>query len=451
RAMGKKKPEEMNKYKQIFLDGASAKNINQKVAEELFEMMVAFAEYCFNKSHSAAYAVISYQTAWLKANYPVQYLAALMSSVRDDQDKVRFYIAEAKRMVIKILPPDVNVSGLDFTADPANNQILFGLAAIKNVGENAIHEIIRARNESGKFICLKELCKRVDLKAVNRRALESLIRCGAFAAVSGNSRKSLLDNLDSILSQSIREKERELQGQTSLFGSLLGGGSEDSESEVFQESDSIKDCEEFDKEDIQKLEKELLGFYVTSHPLADSMKVLNYFSTHTLSELSEVSDGAEVVVPVLLSQLTKRMTKTNRLIGIGVIEDMITKIEAVFFSRVLEEAGELLKEDAKLLLKGKVQVKSEGEISLSVDSVREIKNLSYISAKVVNPEAVGVDWQTRLMSFRNALKQYSGNCPVILHYNSKKALVDPKLWVLENVVGELKSFEWLEPELVKVG
>ncbi|MDJ0625938.1 MAG: DNA polymerase III subunit alpha [Candidatus Caenarcaniphilales bacterium] len=457
RAMGKKKPEEMNKYKQIFMDGTKERGINQKVAEELFEMMMAFAEYCFNKSHSAAYAMISYQTAWLKANYPVQYLTALMSSVSSDQDKVRFYIAEAQRMGINILPPDINISGFDFTAKPDDQQILFGMAAVKNVGENAIEEIIRARDETDEFESLEDLCRQVDLKAVNRRALESLILCGAFANVSSSTRKGLLESLDSAISKAQKEKERAAIGQTSLFGSLLGSSkNNDNSIQANDINNGIQlvekniNSEEFSEEEIQKLEKDILGFYVTSHPLAGLSNKLSYFSTHTLSELSEAKDGSEVIVPVLISQLTKRMTKTNKLIGIGVVEDLQAKVEAVFFSRVLEESEGLLHEDNKVLLKAKVQVKSEGEVSLMASSVREIKDLSYLEVTLSEKSAQkkDIDWQGWMIGFRNILKKYAGATPVVIKINEKEALVDSKLWVTQTdlLIDELNSNDFLESQ-----
>jgi DNA polymerase III subunit alpha len=451
RAMGKKKPEEMNKYKQIFLDGSESNKINKKVAEELFEMMVAFAEYCFNKSHSAAYAVVSYQTAWLKANYPVQYLTALMSSVSSDQDKVRFYIAEAQRMGIKVLPPDVNVSGFTFTALPEQNEILFGLCAVKNVGESAVEEIIRARTESGVFTSLQDLCKRVDLKTVNRRALESLILSGAFATVSKDSRQGLLEALDGALSQAQKQREMVERGQTSLFGALESLAQE--ECPVFGPIEDKQTKPEFPQERIQKLEKELLGFYVTSHPLADSIEKLSYFSTHNLSELPELTDGTEVVVPVLLSSLTKRMTKTNKLIGIGMVEDLVSKVEVVFFSRVLEQTGEMLQEDSKLLLKGKVQIKSEGEISISVDSVRPVNDLNYLELSVTQlKNGHEIDWQSRFISLRNLLKKHNGLLPVILKLNGKEATVDPKFWVCDSaeLLEELNGSGWTAGALKKL-
>lgn len=445
RAMGKKKPEEMNKYKQIFLDGAEANNVVKEVAEELFEMMVAFAEYCFNKSHSAAYAFISYQTAWLKANYPIQYLTALMSSVSSDQDKVKFYISEAQRMEIKVLPPDINLSGFSFTALPEAKEIRFGLCAVKNVGETAVEEIIRARQEQGVYASLNDLCKRVDLKTVNRRALEALILCGAFDNISNNSRQGLLDSLDSILRAAQKEKERTSAGQTTLFGALTKND------EDFANSEIIKP--EYPKEHLQKLEKELLGFYVSSHPLADSIDKLKYFSTHTLSDLAELSDGTEVVVPVLLSQMTKRMTKSNKLIGIGVVEDMLSKLEVVFFSRILDEAGDMLQEDNKLLIKGKIQIKSEGEISLMVESVKAVNNLSYMDLQI-SPQLASkdIDWQSRLIGLRNLLKKYSGPLPIILKLGASKAAIDSKFWVNDSdgLLNEINNLNWLKADFKRL-
>jgi DNA polymerase III subunit alpha len=453
RAMGKKKPEEMNKYKEIFLDGCSAKSIDTKVAEELFDTMVGFAEYCFNKSHSAAYAMVSYQTAWLKANYPVQYLTALMSSVSSDQDKVRLYIAEAQRMGVQVLPPDINISGFDFTARPDANQILFGLSAVKNVGENAVAEIIRERNEKGLFKSLIDLCERVDLKTVNRRALESLISCGGFTGISNNSRKGMLESLEGILSQAQKQKERKSNGQTTLFGGL--GNNEETkeeENDLKASIDAEQIKEEYAKEEIQKLEKALLGFYVSSHPLGDFMKKVNCFATHTIGDLADLKDGTEVIIPALLGQITKRMTKSNKLIGIGLIEDLTSKMELVFFSKILENYGHLLQEDQKLLLKGKIQIKSEGEVSLAVESLKAINDLSYFELEFFENTESSTDWQSRFMELRNLLKKYNGDLPVVLKIQDKLASINESLWVSndQSLIEDIQKFNWLKADLKKV-
>ena len=194
KAMGKKKPKEMAKYRLKFVNGCKENKLNTQVAEELFDMMVSFAEYCFNKSHSAAYGMLTYQTAYLKANYPLEYMTALLSSVLDDQDKIKYYMAECKKMGIPIMPPDINLSGVNFTADSNNNSIRFGLAATKNVGIPAVNEIIRVRSEHGAFNSLEEFCSLVDLRTVNKKTLEALIKSGAFDSTKVT-RKSMISSL----------------------------------------------------------------------------------------------------------------------------------------------------------------------------------------------------------------------------------------------------------------
>ncbi|MDX1917914.1 MAG: DNA polymerase III subunit alpha [Candidatus Caenarcaniphilales bacterium] len=445
RAMGKKKPQEMAKYQQLFLEGARQHKIDPKVANELFEMMLAFAEYCFNKSHSAAYGMISYQTAWLKANYPVQYLTALMSSVSDDQDKVRFYILEAQRMGIQIKPPDINHSSYNFTAEQGENRILFGLSAVKNVGGAAVEEIIRARREGGEFESLADLCQRVDLKTVNRRALESLIRCGAFAEISKSSRAGLIDELDSVLSQAQKQQELSNLGQVSLFGG---------ESEVAVLADYRSDLPEYDLTQIQKLERELLGFYVSSHPLESCLEVLPFFATHSFTELPELEDGTEVSGIILLSEINKRMTKSNKLMAVGIGEDLTGKAELIFFSRVLDETNHKLSEDARLFVRGKIQIKSEGEISLLVNEVKTLEELSYCHLKITKSMAdlTSSDWQALLMRLREALKTEKGDIPVILTYGDEDLMLGSGLRVSETsrLKDTLARFDWIETAFKRV-
>src|SRR4028118_740138 len=222
RAMGKKKADEMQKQKETFIDGATKNGVSQRIAEKLFAQMLQFAEYCFNKSHSMAYAYITYQTAYLKANYPVEYMAALLTANRGDQDKVQKYIANCLKLGIEVEPPDINSSELTFTPLPkqmtggAKDKILFGVSAVKNVGEAAIENILAARQEGGKFKSLPDLCDRVSLHAVNRRALEALIKCGAFDKIDPN-RNQLVQDLEGVMKWAQeRQKERE-RGQGNIF------------------------------------------------------------------------------------------------------------------------------------------------------------------------------------------------------------------------------------------
>lgn len=439
RAMGKKKPEEMLKYKELFLTGCEKNKIKQSVAEELFEMMMAFAEYCFNKSHSAAYAMVSYQTAWLKANYPVQYLTALMSSVLGDQDKVRFYITEAQRMGIEVLPPDINISGHFFTARPEQSEIRFGLTAIKGVGSGAVEEIMKIRDAKGTFSSLMDLCKKVNIKVVTRKNLENLILTGAFDSISRNSRRGLVESLDSVMEQAAKQA----LGQIDLFG-LMNSNTD----EATPYEGDIK--EEFSEDEINKFERDYLGFYVTGHPLSRYQQKLAYFSTHNVSDLSSLAEGTDVVVTVLLSAFAKRMTKKNTLMALGTGEDLTNKVEMIFFSKVLERFEDLLQEEARLLIRGKVNLKGEGEVSLMVNSVSSLDDLSYLFIQVHDDASISAsEWENRFIGLKKILKQSAGDIPIILRVNKKELLLDPQLWcgLDYGIVADINSQGWFQAEL----
>ena len=219
--MGKKKPEEMEKQREMFISGCTKNGVSLGVADQLFNMMVQFAEYCFNKSHSQAYAMVTYQTAYLKSHYPVEYMTALLSSSASDKDKVQIYLAECQSMSIDILPPDVNVSGYDFTAD--DKSIRFGLSAIKNIGQGAIDNIVSQRDSGGVYKSIQDFLSRIDLRIVNKRALESLIRCGACLSLD-ISRQQALNNLERLVERYSRRQHEQSSGQISLFSMAANQG-----------------------------------------------------------------------------------------------------------------------------------------------------------------------------------------------------------------------------------
>ncbi len=436
RAMGKKKPEEMMKYKEIFLNGAAERNIKAEVAQELFEMMVAFAAYCFNKSHSAAYALISYQTAWLKANYPVQYLTALMSSASSDQDKIKFYINEAQRLGIEVQAPNINLSGADFTADSKNKKILFGLNAVKNLGEAAVKNIIKVRKEGEEFKSIIDFCQRVDLRVVNKKSLESLILCGAMNDLTKGTRKGLFESID----RAISEANKLSLGQGNLFSLVESGDS-------FVEN---LNTEEFTKTEMNRFEKEYLGFYVSGHPLMNCGEEINYFSSKNLSEIGNLPENSQITVPILLTKLTKRMTKTNKLMAVGEGEDLTSKIELVFFAKVLEEYGELLQEEALLLINGKVQSRGEGNFSIVVNSVQDLKELNYLEINLLKKKEIeDFAIQNIFINLRDLLKKHEGSSPVILFTGKYRLLLNNTLWTdnSKNLLEKINSKDFFKAEI----
>jgi DNA polymerase-3 subunit alpha len=361
RAMGKKKAEVMAKEKDGFVKGSIEHGVDEALANELFDTMTEFAAYCFNRSHSAAYAMVAYQTAYLKTHFPVQYLSALLSSVRNDLDKIQHYILTGRGMGIKILPPDITKSGLNFTPD--GNAIRFGLASIKNVGVGVVEIIVNARQEKP-FESLEDFLQRVDPKVLNRKTMESLINCGALSSF-GFSRKQLFNNIETMSRFASQAQEQKMTGQVSLFN-LMGGADESSASDSFSGLQLVGPADEYEDTEIQHLEKTLLGFYVTSHPLDSLIEILPLSVSHTTNELKELSDGTEVLIGGMITNLQRKVTKTNKPLAIGNLEDLAGNVEFVIFSDTLEKIGDVLEDGRKVVINGKLQFRGDDQETYSV-------------------------------------------------------------------------------------
>ncbi|MEG3938354.1 MULTISPECIES: DNA polymerase III subunit alpha [unclassified Microcoleus] len=375
RAMGKKKADEMQKQKETFIDGATKNGVTQRVAEELFGQMLQFAEYCFNKSHSMAYAYITYQTAYLKANFPVEYMAALLTANRGDQEKVQRYIANCLKLKIDVEPPDINGSELTFTPLPTEmtkaerHKILFGISAVKNVGEGAIENILEARQEGGKFKSLPDLCDRVNLHSVNRRALEALIQCGAFDKIDPN-RQQLVNDLEGVMKWAQdRKKDRE-SGQGNLFD-LLGGNSFGNSANKFESAPKSKTVKNFDTQEKLRLEKELLGFYVSEHPLKFLLESNQDPDVVTLAQLAEKKGKVSVIV--MISAIKLVVTKKGDAMAILQLEDLTNQIKAVVFPKAYEQLKPYIVDNAILLIGGKIEKDGE-EIQIIVDTAKPVEN-----------------------------------------------------------------------------
>lgn len=417
RAMGKKLPEEMEKQREIFVGGCAKNAISNEIANNLFDMMVQFAEYCFNKSHSQAYAVVTYQTAYLKTHYPVEYMSAVLSSVSSDQEKVQGYIAECQAMNIDILPPDVSVSDSDFTPD--GNAIRFGLTAIKGLGEGAVQNIV-AERANGPYTSMKDFLDRIDLKVVNKKALESLIKSGATVGLN-MSRKQALANLDSLVDAANRRQNEKNTGQISLFSFGQSQG-------ISLETPLIGDSSEFTEGDLQTMEHELLGFYVTSHPLKRVANRLRYLTTHSVKEMKEAPDGTTVIMGGLANSIEKKLTKQNKLLCIIHLEDLTGKCEVVMYSEALEKvSSDVLLPQSLLLIKGKVK-KNEDNTSVMGASIRRISDAAMVDV-VFNQHQSFSD----LHRLKDLLILHKGEDPVMLHFpqgkKSQAILVGAQFWV----------------------
>ncbi len=421
RAMGKKKPEEMEKQRELFNSGCLSNGISLNIANQLFDMMVQFAEYCFNKSHSQAYALVTYQTAYLKSHYPIEYMTALLSSVAGDQDKVQIYIAECQKMDIAVLPPCVNSSGLEFTSH--GNAIRFGLSAIKNVGEGAIEEIIYKREKSGKYTSLNDFLNKIDLKLMNKRTLESLIKAGACQSL-GLTRKQALLNLEPLMDASLRFQNTMASGQLSFFTLI-------NEASIANEEKMMGDNSEFLESQIQEMEKELLGFYITSHPLARVINRLKWLTTHSLNEVNHLKEGSNVIVGGLVSEMAKKITKQNKVLGILKLEDLEGKVDVVIYNDLFETLDpQILASSKILLINGKVK-KNDENISIIAQTVRLINEASLVNIYLTQNQTY-----SDLHKIKDILNKFKGQDPVLIHFSSsnsaflaKTIVVGSQFWV----------------------
>jgi len=383
RAISKKKASDIEKHKKLFVAGCKKNGIAADISESIYADIEFFARYGFNKSHAADYAVITVQTAYLKAHYPVDYMAALLLIERDKTEKVINFLSECRRMGIDVLPPDVNYSGLDFEIQirppevesnahrdpmlaykfpiPEGSAIRFGMAAIKNVGEGPVQTIIDARNAGGPFAGLEDFCDRVDLRQVNKRALECLIKAGAFDRFG--KRSQLLDVLDVMVGNSVGVHNARASGQLSIFD-LLGNGGAAAASPI-----RLRDIDEVKGREKLLWEKELLGVYAVSHPLQQLGIDLRKIVTCACNEMDETYDGKNVVLAGMISNVRMINTKKGDQMAFVQIEDLQGQCEVVVFPRTYAEIKEKLVADTVLVFKGKAQTR-EGQTSLLVDSVQ---------------------------------------------------------------------------------
>jgi DNA polymerase III subunit alpha len=367
RAMGKKKPEEMAAQREKFLSGARAKAFkDEKKITRIFDLMEQFAGYGFNKSHSAAYAVLAYRTAYLKARHPQYFMAALLTSERGNQDKVVKYINECRDMGIAILPPDINSSDVNFTPTPSG--IRFGLAAIKNVGETAITSIVANKP----FKSLFDFCERADLRTVNKRVVESLIKAGAFDSLDQD-RALLYANIDRAMDWGQRKQREKEIGQGGLFGMMFGGA---------DEPQSLDPAESWPEGLKLKHEKETLGFYITGHPLRKYASEVKTYGNATTGVLSEKPSGFDIAIGGLVSALRVMRTKKGELMGVVLLEDWEGVVEVLVFPEAYAKAQKLLDIDTPIFVKGKLD-NDESNIKILAADIYPMDRIKEILSRTV--------------------------------------------------------------------
>lgn len=400
RAMGKKKVEIILENKTKFVEGCAKNGVDGKIADSIFDQMVEFAKYCFNRAHSAAYAFVAYQTAFLKAHYPIEYFSALLSSVKDNKEKTQMYIAMAQGRGIKVLPPDINKSDAEFTPD--GNQIRFGLNSLKGVGLQICEMIEEERQKGGEFQSIYDFITRLNSKCINKKSLESFIKTGTLSCLEP-CRKKLLNNIDNMIAVCTRENKAKELGQTSLF-SMLGNDNPMAGNFQLYGSD-----EEFSDKEIQEFEKEYLGFYITSHPLDSIREKLPFLTTCNICDLSEMHGEKAVTICGLVNSVRVIPTKKDptKFLKSGIIEDLTGKIEFVAFNKTLEKCGSLIDSDKKLIMSGKFQAREEQGGQIIVENVKAIENSNIVTLNV--KEEMSFE---QIMSLKSLISQFKGSDPL---------------------------------------
>lgn len=458
RAMSKKKHKVMEEERKNFIYGIVDENgdtivpgcikngISESVANKIYDSMMDFASYAFNKSHAAAYAVVGYQTAYLMRYYPTEYIAAMLNSFMGNNDKASFYIKFAEKLGIQVLPPDINKSYSKFTVD--NGCIRFGMSAIKNVGINVVENIVRARNEKGEFLDLMDFCNKMDPSAINKRAVESLIKAGAFDKF-GVFRSQLLSIYEKVLDGVSNEKKRNIDGQISLFES-----SSETYNNIKIEYPNIR---EFEKKHLLMMEKEMTGIYLSGHPLEEYEESLNLYTNTKISDISveaksleedfsevesilRVKDGDRVIIGGIISSANKKVTRNNDFMAFINVEDMESSVECIVFPKSFNRYRDLIEEDNLVIIKGRISIKEEEEPKVICEDIQPLLkvNNDKIYILVENQEEV----KDTIRQFRQELNIYLGNTPIYLctKNDRKKFIIDKNLWVN----GEIEVLNYLK-------
>jgi DNA polymerase-3 subunit alpha len=410
RAISKKTPEIMAEARQKFVSGSLKRGVGKDTADKIFNQIEYFAGYGFNLSHSAAYAMISYRTAYLKANFSVEFMTALLTSERDNTDKVALYINEAIRMGIKILPPDVDESFANFTV--VEEGIRFGLAAVKNVGHSAIDSIITSRTKFGSFKSIYDFTQRVDSRLVNRRVIESLIKCGALDSLKLH-RSQQLAILDRALEIAGGVQKDKLNGQFSFFDTF---DMQESFQKTFQD---VPDIQEWPENQLLAYEKEMLGFYITKHPLARFEKLLKNYSSAEIAGLSTLRDGDELRLGGIISKA--RITTTRRTgekMAIVSLEDLTGSVETLVFPRAFQKYSGLIRPDSMVYITGKLNLREEEPklIANEIISLEEVKS-KFTKAILIKLTTPGLN-ESLLEDLKTVLSRHRGRIPVLLNFKA---------------------------------
>ena len=421
--MGKKKLDVMAKEREYFIHGQTDENgniiipgcvrngIDEASANKIFDEMAEFAKYAFNKSHAAAYAVVSYRTAYLKAYYPEEFMAATLNSFLGNLDKVPMYIDECKRMNIQILKPDINKSFTKFTVD--DGKIRFGLGSIKNVGVQVVDAIVANREKLGKFQSFSDFCERMENESVNKKCIESLIKAGAFDEFE-QTRSTLMASFESIIDSISDNSKKSLKGQITMFD--LGSSSGEEENEIEKMKYTYTYLKEYSEKELLSMEKEMLGLYISGHPLEgirneilsqstiNSMQMKETENSEEGNEKPKFKDGQTVKYAGIISSVKKKYTKTNKLMVFITIEDLYGAAEIICFENCYQNCSNILVEENVVLVEGRLSIREDDETKIVASSIKEftaIKNKS-LNIDITNLEEDKKD------NLRGALRFFSG-------------------------------------------
>ena len=456
RAMGKKKLDIMAKEREIFIHGQEDENgnivvpgcvrngIDEKSANKIFDEMAEFAKYAFNKSHAAAYAVVSYRTAYLKAYYPEEFMAATLNSYLGNLDKVPIYVDECRRMNIEILKPDVNKSFTKFTVD--NSKIRFGLGSIKNVGIAVVDSIVRERQQNGEYKSFTDFCERVQDEAVNKKCIESLIKAGTFDEF-GQTRSTLLASFESIIDTIQNSARRSFKGQVTMFD-LDAMESDDKEELKY----SFTELKEYEDKDLLSMEKEMLGIYISGHPLEkireQIIKATN-IDTMKMKEIKEeldstgsttkYKDGQNVKYAGIISSVKKKYTKSNKLMAFVTIEDLYGSAEIIVFESVYQNAANLLTVDSIVLVEGRLSIREDEDVKIVARAIKELSNETE-KQKILRINITDLEEKEKA-KLRGALKFFNGeynNVPVQV-IDGEKILDCGTIYLTKEILQEFKE------------
>lgn len=457
RAMGKKKMDVMEKEREYFIHGKFDENgeleisgcirngVPEDIGNKIFDDMIDFAKYAFNKSHAAAYGVLAYQTAYLKAHYPVEFMAALITSVMGNTDKVVEYIRECNSLKIDVLKPDINKSYTKFSVE--DKSIRFGLAAVKNVGVNVLNNIIKERENSGEFKDFNEFCKRLDSKDLNKRIIESLIKCGAFDEI-GDNRASLLLGYEKLLESISMDRKKNLAGQVSLFD---GFEMDDSINNDIQSMYTLPRVEELEEKERLYLEKEVLGMYVSGHPLSQYKDELKKNTTINNAELNEIKEDyitylnlneREVTMGGIVINKTIRTTKRNDLMAIIELEDLYGVIEVIVFPQVLQKYNTVIQEDKIIYIDGRLSIKEDENAKLIAREIRDMNDNRKKNEPTLYLKINSIENKELVNDLISVVTKYPGENDIYIYAENIKQMYKwnhIKVNINENLINELED------------